>query len=59
MICAISVATFGRVVVRSEAATDGYVFRYRATVATYIGDGKRQDQPFDEKAVEGTIERLW
>jgi hypothetical protein len=43
----------------SEAAADGYVFRYRATVETYIGDGKGQDQPFAQKAVEGPIERSW
>ena len=32
------------------------VFRYTATVKTFVGPN---DQPFEEKTVEGTIKRDW
>jgi hypothetical protein len=44
----------------SEASgTGGYVFRYRATVKTFIGQTPSEDQPFRTKAVEGVIARTW
>lgn len=36
-----------------------YVFRYVATVQTFIGTGQGDDQLFEQKAVEGLIPRLW
>ena len=32
------------------------VFRYTATVRAFVGN---DDQPFEEKTVEGTIKRKW
>ena len=43
----------------SEAAGDGYVFRYLATVKTFIGQAKSEDQSFQTKTVEGVIARSW
>jgi predicted acyl esterase len=44
----------------SEAGgADGFVFRYRATVKTFIGDATGKDQPFAEKTVTGEIARSW
>jgi hypothetical protein len=43
----------------SEAAGDGYVFRYLARVKTFIAGATGEDQPFEEKTVEGTIVRSW
>jgi hypothetical protein len=44
-------------------ATDGsggYVFRYLATVKTFIaGQAGSEDQPFQTKTVEGAIARSW
>jgi predicted acyl esterase len=39
--------------------TDQYVLRYVATVQTFIGDDQGEDQPFEEKTVEGSVPRLW
>ena len=53
---------------RSETTTDvwseendtgGYVFRYRATIKAFIGQGPTEDQPFQTKTVEGVIARSW
>ncbi|HMK40442.1 MAG TPA: CocE/NonD family hydrolase [Methyloceanibacter sp.] len=53
---------------RSETTTDvwseendtgGYVFRYRATIKAFIGQGPTEDQPFRTKTVEGVIARSW
>ena len=38
---------------------DGFVFRYRATVKTFIGDSTGTDRPFAEKTVSGEIARSW
>ena len=35
------------------------VFRYRATVKTFVGDRTGTDQPFLEKTVAGEIARYW
>jgi len=46
--------------VRSERdEADRYVFRYEATVRTFIGDDRGEDQPFAEKTVQGSVPRLW
>jgi hypothetical protein len=37
----------------------GYVFRYLATVKTFIAGATGEDQPFEEKTVEGVIARSW
>ena len=42
-----------------ETDTGGYVFRYRATIKAFIGQGPTEDQPFQTKTVEGVIERSW
>jgi hypothetical protein len=39
--------------------TGEYVFRYEATVQTFIGDDQGNDEPFEEKTVEGSVPRLW
>ena len=39
--------------------TGGYVFKYEATVRTFIGDDQGKDQPFEEKTVEGSVPRSW
>jgi uncharacterized protein len=44
----------------SEAGeAGGYVFRYLATVKTFIAGATGEDQPFEEKTVEGVIARSW
>lgn len=44
----------------SEAGgEDGYVFRYLATVNTFIGQTPSEDRPFQTKTVEGVIARTW
>ena len=35
------------------------VFRYSASVRTFVGTGAGSDGPFEEKTVEGTINRAW
>jgi hypothetical protein len=35
------------------------VFRYLATVKTFIAGATGEDQPFEEKTVEGVIARSW
>lgn len=35
------------------------VFRYSASVRTFVGTGPGTDEPFEEKTVEGTIKRSW
>ncbi len=53
---------------RSETTTNvwseasdlgGYVFRYKATLKTFIGQTPSEDQPFQTKTVEGVIARSW
>ncbi len=44
----------------SEAdGAGGFVFRYKATVKTFIGDATGTDRPFAEKTVAGEIARSW
>ncbi len=44
----------------SEEKTAGeYVFKYTATVETFIAGEQGQDQPFEYKKMEGSIPRLW
>jgi hypothetical protein len=40
-------------------AAGGYVFRYRATVKSFIGDPETEDRPLAEKTVSGEIPRSW
>jgi hypothetical protein len=35
------------------------VFRYLATVKTFIANSTGEDQPFEAKTVEGAIARSW
>jgi hypothetical protein len=37
----------------------GYVFRYRTTVKTFIGDSTGTDRPFAEKSISGEVARSW
>jgi hypothetical protein len=44
----------------SEAdGAGGFVFRYKATVKTFIGDATGTDRRFAEKTVAGEIARFW
>jgi hypothetical protein len=35
------------------------VFRYSASVRTFVGTGAGSAEPFEKKTVEGTIKRAW